>query len=185
MSRIGNKPITIPEEVQVLLDNDTLKVKGPKGELEQVVNLSLLSIVIEDGKLSFKRKSEQKEYVSMHGLYRSLANNMIIGVTEGYKKELELVGVGYRVSVEPNNFLLFNLGYSHSIYLQLPKSVLATCRTEKNKNSILAMECIDKQLLGTICAKIKKLRKIDPYKGKGIRFVGENIRRKVGKSSGK
>jgi len=183
MSRIGKLPIQIPAGVTVTIKDNVVTVKGPKGELTQNVNPDI-EVTLENGILEVKRPSDEKNHRAMHGLYRSLINNMVIGVSEGYKKELELVGVGYRVS-NAGQLLDLSLGYTHNIYLQLPKEVNVETKSERNKNPLIILESADKQLIGQICAKIRSFRKPEPYKGKGIRFVGEIIRRKSGKSAGK
>ncbi|MGF1534047.1 MAG: 50S ribosomal protein L6 [Bernardetiaceae bacterium] len=183
MSRIGKAPITIPGGVTIEHEANVVRVKGPKGELSQVIAEGM-EVTIEDGELSVARPSEQKKHKAMHGLYRALINNMVIGVTEGYKKELELVGVGYK-AVANGQVLEMSLGYSHSVFLQVPEEVKVSAETAKGKNPIITLESYDKQLLGQVAAKIKSLRKVEPYKGKGIRFVGEQVRRKAGKSAGK
>lgn len=183
MSRIGKAPITIPGGVTVEQKDTVVHVKGPKGELTQHIDPSI-KMTIEDGTITFERPSEQKKHKAMHGLSRALINNMIVGVTEGYKKELELVGVGYKATVS-GQVLEMNLGYSHNIFMQIPDEVKATAETAKGKNPIVTLESSDKQLIGQVAAKIKSLRKVEPYKGKGIRFVGEYIRRKAGKAAGK
>ncbi len=184
MSRIGNKPISIQEgiDIQVSPDN-VVTVKGPKGELTQKVDPDII-IDINDGTLKVKRPSEQKRHKAMHGLYRSLIANMVEGVTRGFKKELELVGVGYRAMVQ-NNVLDLSLGHSHHVFFQIPEEVKVTAESQKGKNPLIILESIDKQLIGHVAAKIKALRRVEPYKGKGIRFVGEHIRRKAGKTAAK
>ena len=183
MSRIGKLPIHIPAGVTVTIKDSVVTVKGPKGELSQAVN-SDINVAIEDGVVQLTRPTDEKTHRSLHGLYRALLNNMVIGVSEGYKKELELVGVGYRVT-NTGQLLDLSLGYTHNIFLQLPKEVKVETKTERNKNPLIILESADKQLLGQICAKIRSFRMPEPYKGKGIRFVGEEIRRKSGKSAGK
>ena len=160
-----------------------MTVKGPKGEMTQAVNPDI-NVTLEDGVIHLVRPTDDKNHRALHGLYRSLINNMVIGVSEGYKKELELVGVGYRVT-NTGQLLDLSLGYTHNIYLQLPKEVKVETKTERNKNPLIILESADKQLLGQICAKIRSFRMPEPYKGKGIKFVGEEIRRKSGKSAGK
>ena len=181
MSRIGYAPISIPQGVEVSINEGLVKVKGPKGELEQKID-SVVEIKKDESVITCERKAEDKEAKSKHGLYRSLINNMILGVSEGWKKELELVGVGYRATVN-GQLLELSLGKSHLTVLGLPKEIKATAVTERGKNPIVTMECCDKQLIGQVAAKIRSLRKPEPYKGKGIRFVGEQIRRKAGKSA--
>ncbi len=184
MSRIGNKPISLPENVTLeVTDKNLVTVKGPKGELQQQVNPEL-EIAIEDGTVSVKRPTDQKRHKAMHGLYRSLLNNMVVGVNEGFKKELELVGVGYKASVQ-GNLLELSLGYSHNIFMAVPEEVKVSAETQKGKNPKVTLESTDKQLLGDVAAKIRSLRKVEPYKGKGIRFVGEHVRRKAGKTAAK
>jgi len=184
MSRIGLKPIALPEGVQIEVSPENLvKVKGPKGELTQQIDTDI-KVNIEEGSVSFERPTEQKRHKAMHGLYRSLVNNMVIGVNEGYQKQLELVGVGYKATNQ-GNILELNLGYSHDIFISVPDELKITTETQKGKNPIVTLNGIDKQLIGQVAAKIKSLRKVEPYKGKGIRFVGEQIRRKAGKAAAK
>lgn len=185
MSRIGKLPIALPTGVHINVDDDTniVTVKGPRGELSQKVDKDL-KIVSEDGTVEVKRPTDQKRHKALHGLYRSLLNNMVVGVSEGYKKQLELVGVGYRAS-NRGQLLELGVGYSHPIYFFVPFEVKLTTETVKGKNPIITLESNDKQLLGQICAKIRAFRKPEPYKGKGIKFVGEEIRRKAGKAAGK
>ncbi|MCQ2209364.1 MAG: 50S ribosomal protein L6 [Paludibacteraceae bacterium] len=182
MSRIGKLPISIPSGVTVSVKDNVVTVKGPKGELTQSVNPEI-KMEIKDGSISFSRPSDEPEMRSMHGLYRALVNNMIVGVSQGYKKELELVGVGYRVSNQ-GQVIEFALGYTHNIFLQLPKEIKIETKSERNQNPLVILESCDKQLLGQVCAKIRTFRKPEPYKGKGIKFIGEQIRRKAGKSAG-
>lgn len=184
MSRIGKKPISIPQGVAISVNDSVVTVKGPKGELKQDVNPDMV-IKEEDGQLILERPSESKNHKSMHGLYRALINNMVEGVTNGYKKELELVGVGYKAAVQGKNVLELSLGYSHQIYFAVPSEVTVTAETPKGKSPLVTIEGIDKQLVGQIAAKLKSLRKVEPYKGKGVRFVGEQIRRKAGKTAAK
>ena len=184
MSRIGNKPISINDGLSIeVSDSNYVTVKGPKGTLFQQVDQDL-SLNIEDGVLAVSRPTEQKRHKAMHGLYRSLISNMVEGVTNGYKKELELVGVGFKASAQ-GNVLELNLGHSHSIFLQIPEELTVVAETLKGKNPKVTLEGIDKQLIGQVAAKIKSLRKIEPYKGKGVKFVGEIIRRKAGKTAAK
>lgn len=184
MSRIGNKPVAIPEGVTIDISADNVvTAKGPKGELTQEVDKKI-SMNIEGNELIVSRNSEAKDDKSKHGLYRTLISNSIEGVSQGFKKDLELVGVGYK-AVCQNNVLEINVGYSHSIFFALPLEVAGSAVTEKGKNPIITLESIDKQLLGQVAAKIKSLRKIEPYKGKGIKFVGEYVRRKAGKTAAK
>ena len=182
MSRIGKLPITIPAGVTVTHKDDIVTVKGPKGELSQYVNPSI-KVNIEDGKLTMELMQDNaKQRHAFHGLYRSLVNNMVVGVSEGYKATLQLVGVGYRVSNQ-GNVLEFALGYSHGIVFEVPKEVKVETKSERNQDPLIMLESCDKQLLGLVCAKIRSFRKPEPYKGKGIRFQGEEIRRKSGKSA--
>ena len=183
MSRIGKLPITVPANVTVTIENNLVTVKGPKGELARQINKDMI-LKLEDGHLTVERPSDDKEHRAMHGLYRSLINNLVLGVSEGYKKELELVGVGYRVS-NAGQLLDLSLGFTHNIYLQLPAEIKVETKSERNKNPLIILESADKQLLGQVCAKIRSFRMPEPYKGKGIKFVGEEIRRKSGKSAGK
>lgn len=181
MSRIGKAPIEIPAGVTVQVKDNVVTVKGPKGELSQEVNPDI-AVKIEDGHIELTRPSDERGHRAMHGLYRALVHNMVVGVSEGYKKEMELVGVGYRATAT-GQVLELALGYSHAIYIKLPKEVKVEAKTERNKNPLIILESSDKQLLGQVCAKIRSLRKPEPYKGKGIKFVGEVIRRKSGKSA--
>ena len=183
MSRIGNKPIAIPEGVTITNNGDTVVVKGPKGEVTQPFDAEF-KLNEEEGKYVVVRPTEQKRHKALHGLYRSLINNAVIGVTEGYKKELELVGVGYRANVQ-NNVLELTLGYSHNIFLQVPQEIKVVTDNPKGKSPLIILEGIDKQLIGDVAAKIRSLRKVEPYKGKGVRFVGEQVRRKAGKTAAK
>ena len=184
MSRIGNAIIELPKGVTIDVSKSNLvSVKGPKGELTQQIDPDL-GISIEDGNLSVSRPTDQKRHRSAHGLYRSLVNNMVIGVSDGFTKELELVGVGYRAS-NTGQLLELTLGYSHPILFLLPDEVKLETITEKGKNPIVKLTSTDKQLIGQIAAKIRAFRKPEPYKGKGIRFVGEVIRRKAGKTAAK
>ena len=182
MSRIGKLPIAIPAGVTVTLKDDVVTVKGPKGELSQYVN-PLITVTVEGNEVIVSRSSDEKQERAFHGLYRALINNMIVGVSEGYKKELELVGVGYRVS-NTGNVMELALGFTHPIFMVLPAEIKVETKTERNKNPLITLESCDKQLLGAVCAKIRSFRKPEPYKGKGVKFVGEVIRRKSGKSAG-
>ena len=185
MSRIGKLPIHIPAGVTVTLKDNVVNVKGPKGELSQWVDPSI-QVTIEDGEVKFsideQNETDLKQKQAFHGLYRSLINNLVVGVSEGYKKTLELVGVGYRVS-NKGNLIEFSLGYTHPIFLELPAEVKVETKSERNQNPIITLETCDKQLLGLICAKIRSFRMPEPYKGKGILFKGEVIRRKSGKTA--
>lgn len=184
MSRIGKSPISIPSGVTVTVSNENLvTVKGPKGQLFQQVDQDI-TIAQEDGAIKVSRPSEQKRHKALHGLYRSLINNMVFGVTEGYKTTQELVGVGYRATHQGNTLDLV-LGYSHHYIFEIPKEVSVATTAEKGKNPTIVLESIDKQLLGQVAAKIRSLRAPEPYKGKGIKFAGEVLRRKAGKSAAK
>ena len=182
MSRIGKMHITIPEGVTVTVKDNVVTVKGKNGEMSQELTGGI-KLGIEDGKIEFTRPNEEKQTKALHGLYRSLVNNMIIGCSEGFKKELQLVGVGYRAS-NTGNVLELSLGYSHAIYMVLPKEVKLTTKSERNQNPLITLESCDKALLGLICTKIRSFRKPEPYKGKGVLYVGEVVRRKSGKSAG-
>lgn len=183
MSRIGKLPIQIPAGVTVTIKDAVVTVKGPKGELTQTINPDI-KMSIEDGVLSLTRPSDERTHRAMHGLYRALINNMVVGVSDGYKKELELVGVGYRAS-NTGQLLELSLGFTHNIYIHLPNEVKVETKSERNKNPLIILESADKQLIGQVCAKIRSFRMPEPYKGKGIKFVGEEIRRKSGKSAAK
>ncbi|MCQ2313511.1 MAG: 50S ribosomal protein L6 [Paludibacteraceae bacterium] len=184
MSRIGKLPIAIPAGVTVTVSpENVVTVEGPKGKLTQAVD-PIITVSQEDGVCHVTRPNDEKESRAKHGLYRALIHNMVFGVSEGYKAALELVGVGYRVE-NNGNILNFSLGYTHPIYMQLPQEVKVETKQERNQNPFVFLECADKQLLGQICAKIRSFRKPEPYKGKGIRFQGEVVRRKAGKSAGK
>lgn len=182
MSRIGKAPIAIPAGVTVKVDGNTVTVKGPKGELNETVH-SDIKVAVEDGHIIVTRPSDDREHRAQHGLVRALIHNMVVGVSEGYKKEMELVGVGYRANAT-GQVLDLSLGFSHAIYIKLPAEIKVEAKSERNKNPLITLESADKQLLGQVCAKIRSLRKPEPYKGKGIKFVGEVIRRKSGKSAG-
>lgn len=181
MSRIGKAPIAIPAGVDVKIEKNVVTVKGPKGELSQSFHEDL-TVKVEDGHVIVTRPSDDREHRAHHGLVRALINNMVVGVSEGYKKEMELVGVGYRATSN-GQVLELSLGFSHAIYFVLPKEIKVEAKSERNKNPLIILESCDKQLLGQVCAKIRTFRKPEPYKGKGIKFVGEVIRRKSGKSA--
>ena len=187
MSRIGKLPVNIPAGVTVTLKDDVVTVKGPKGELSQYVNPAI-AVSVENGQVHFTEnenmmQDDPKQRHAYHGLYRALVHNMVVGVSEGYKKEMELVGVGYRAS-NNGNIMELSLGYTHSIFIQMPPEIKVETKSERNKNPLIILESCDKQLLGQVCSKIRSVRKPEPYKGKGIKFVGEEIRRKSGKSAG-
>jgi large subunit ribosomal protein L6 len=184
MSRIGNAPITLPEGVEINISDDNLVVvKGKLGELEQAVNPEI-KVSVNEGVISVSRSNDDKDMRSLHGLYRSLINNMIEGVSNGYVIEQELIGVGYRAKTQGQRLEL-SLGYSHPIIIELPQEVKVTAVSEKGKNPMLKLESCDKQLIGQVAGKIRSFRKPEPYKGKGILFKGEIIRRKAGKSAAK
>jgi large subunit ribosomal protein L6 len=184
MSRIGKKPVTIPNGVTISVNNDNVvTVKGPKGELTQLVDRDI-KIEVKDGHVDVTRPTDQIRHRAMHGLYRSLISNMVLGVTEGFKKQLELVGVGFKAANQ-GNLLDLALGYSHNIVIEIPKELKVSTSQEKGQNPMITFESIDKQLIGQVCAKIRSLRKPEPYKGKGVKFAGEVLRRKAGKSAGK
>jgi large subunit ribosomal protein L6 len=184
MSRIGKKPIDLPQGVTIEVSKENLvTVKGPKGELKQEVNPDI-KITVSESVVQVERPTEQKRHKALHGLYRALLNNMVVGVNEGYKKNLELVGVGYKATVT-DNVLELSLGYSHSIYVAVPFEIKAGAEMLKGKNPTVSLEGIDKELIGQVAAKIMSLRKTEPYKGKGIRFVGQVVRRKAGKTASK
>ena len=187
MSRIGKLPVSIPAGVTVTFKDDVVTVKGPKGEMSQYVNPAI-TVSIEDGHIHFTEnenmmQDDPKQRHAYHGLYRALVHNMVVGVSEGYKKEMELVGVGYRAS-NNGNIMELSLGYTHNIFIQMPPEIKVETKSERNKNPLIILESCDKQLLGQVCSKIRSFRKPEPYKGKGIKFVGEEIRRKSGKSAG-
>lgn len=183
MSRIGKLPISIPAGVTVSLNEGVVTVKGPKGELKQSVDPRIV-VKVEEGQVVVERQSDERQECSLHGLYRALINNMVTGVSQGFTKTLELVGVGYRASNQ-GQLLELSLGFTHNIYLQLAPEIKVETKTERNKNPLIILESADKQLLGQVCTKIRSFRKPEPYKGKGIKFEGEVLRRKSGKSAGK
>ncbi|MEJ7674117.1 MAG: 50S ribosomal protein L6 [Chitinophagaceae bacterium] len=184
MSRIGKNPVTITNGVNVTVSpENVITVKGPKGELKQTVDRDI-KVEVKDDKVEFVRPTDQIRHRAMHGLYRSLVNNMVKGVTEGYSKKLELVGVGFKAANQ-GNVLDLALGYSHNIIFEIPKELKVTTSQEKGQNPMITLESIDKQLLGQVAAKIRSLRKPEPYKGKGVKFAGEVLRRKAGKAAGK
>ncbi|MGQ9846095.1 MAG: 50S ribosomal protein L6 [Bacteroidales bacterium] len=183
MSRIGKLPIKIPNNVQVTYQDGLVTVKGKLGELTQRIDPSF-KISIENNLLTIQRPNDDKKYRSLHGLYRSLINNMVIGVTEGWTIKQEIVGVGYKAEAN-GQLLTLSLGYSHDIIFEMPKEIKVTAVTERRSNPIITLTSIDKQLVGQVAAKIRSYRKPEPYKGKGIKFVGEVLRRKAGKSAAK
>ena len=183
MSRIGKNPITVPSGVELSIQGNVVTVKGPKGELTQEVD-EVISMEYADNVLTLSRPDDDKEVRSKHGLYRALIQNMIVGVSEGYKVQLQMVGVGFRAAAQGQQLNL-SLGYSHPIIIELPKEVKLEAETKKGEAPLVTLSSHDKQLLGTVAAKIRSLRKIEPYKGKGVRFLGEQIRRKAGKTAAK
>ncbi|MEP7280264.1 MAG: 50S ribosomal protein L6 [Bacteroidota bacterium] len=184
MSRIGKKPVTVPAGVTVTVGTgNVVTVKGPKGELRQTVDRDI-KVEIKDGQVEFGRPTDQIRHKALHGLYRSLVNNMVKGVTDGYKKNMELVGVGYKAANQGNTLDLA-LGFSHNIIFEIPKELKVATAQEKGQNPTITLESADKQLLGAVAAKIRSLRKPEPYKGKGVKFAGEVLRRKAGKAAGK
>ncbi len=184
MSRIGKAPVAIPSGVTITVNGDNVvTVKGPKGELKESIDRDI-TVTIADGQVVFARPTDQIRHRAMHGLYRSLVNNMVKGVTEGYKKDLELVGVGFKAA-NTGNLLDLALGYSHNIVFEIPKELKVATLTEKGQNPKIMLEGIDKQLIGQVAAKLRGLRKPEPYKGKGVKYAGEILRRKAGKAAGK
>ncbi len=183
MSRVGKKLITLPTGVSVNVENSLVTVKGPKGTLIQAIDPDI-TVNVEGAEITVQRPTEQKRHKALHGLYRALVNNMVVGVSTGYRIQLEIIGVGYKASNQ-GNVLELSLGYSHGIFLAIPDELKLSTLTEKGQNPKVILEGIDKQLIGQVAAKIKSLRKVEPYKGKGIRFTGEEVRRKAGKAAGK
>lgn len=184
MSRIGKQPITVPSGVTVTVGADNvITVKGPKGELKQAIDRDI-TVEVKDGQVLIQRPTEQIRHRAMHGLYRSLVSNLVKGVTDGYTRELELVGVGYKAANQAN-LLDLSLGYSHNIIFEIPKELKISTETLKGQNPKIVLEGIDKQLIGQVAAKIRGLRKPEPYKGKGVKYKEEVVRRKAGKAAGK
>jgi large subunit ribosomal protein L6 len=183
MSRIGKSPVTIPSGVDVKVDGNVITVKGSKGELTQEMD-SCVSMSIEDGTATFTRESDAPDHRAKHGLYRALLQNMIVGVSEGFKKELEVIGVGYRANAN-GQLLELSLGFSHPFVFEIPSEIKVSAVSEKGKAPLITLESHDKQLVGQVAAKIRSLRKPEPYKGKGVRFLGEEVRRKAGKTASK
>jgi large subunit ribosomal protein L6 len=184
MSRIGKQPVKVPTGVTITVGKDNvLSVKGPKGELKQEIDRDI-TVEVKDGTVVFNRPTDQIRHRAMHGLYRALVANMVKGVTDGFSRKLELVGVGYKASNQ-GNLLDLSLGYSHNIIFEVPKELKVATAQEKGQNPTISLEGIDKQLIGQVSAKIRSLRKPEPYKGKGVKYVGEYIRRKAGKAAGK
>jgi large subunit ribosomal protein L6 len=184
MSRIGKKPVIIPSGVTVNVGSDnTITVKGPKGELKQAIDRDI-KVEVKEGKIEISRPTDQIRHRALHGLYRSLLSNMVKGVAEGYKRQLELIGVGFKASNQ-GNLLDLALGYSHNIIFEIPKELKLATAQEKGENPKIMLEGTDKQLIGQVAAKIRGLRKPEPYKGKGVRYTGEAVRKKAGKAAGK
>ena len=184
MSRIGKKSVAVPEGVTVTVGSDNVvTVKGKKGELKQVVDRDI-KIEVKDGQVHFQRPTDQIRHRALHGLYRSIVSNLVKGVTDGYQRKLELIGVGFKASNQ-GNVLDLTLGYSHNIIFEIPKEIKVATAQEKGQNPIITLEGIDKQLIGQVAAKLRGLRKPEPYKGKGVRYVGEVVRKKAGKAAGK
>ncbi|MCI7729049.1 MAG: 50S ribosomal protein L6 [Bacteroidales bacterium] len=183
MSRIGKLPVHIPAGVTVDVKNNVVTVKGPKGELKQDINPNI-TVTVDGNVCHVTRPNDERENRAMHGLYRALIHNMVVGVSEGYKKTLELVGVGFRASSN-GQVLELSLGYTHAIYLGLAPEIKVQTVSERNQNPLIILESCDKQLLGQVCAKLRSFRKPEPYKGKGVKFQGEVLRRKAGKTAGK
>jgi len=184
MSRIGKKPVTIPAGVTITVGKDNvLVVKGPKGELKQAIDRDI-KIEVKDGHLELQRPTDQIRHRALHGLYRALIANMVKGVTDGFKRQLELIGVGFKASNQ-GNLLDLALGYSHNIIFEIPKELKLATSQEKGENPKITLEGVDKQLIGQVAAKIRGLRKPEPYKGKGVRYIGEVVRKKAGKAAGK
>jgi large subunit ribosomal protein L6 len=184
MSRIGKKPVAVPNGVTITVSPDNIvTVKGPKGELKQAIDRDIKAEV-KDGHIEFTRPTDQIRHRALHGLYRSLVSNMVKGVTEGYKRQLELIGVGFKASNQ-GNLLDLALGYSHNIIFEIPKELKLATSQEKGENPKISLEGTDKQLIGQVAAKIRGLRKPEPYKGKGVRYAGEVVRKKAGKAAGK
>lgn len=184
MSRIGKKPVTVPGGVTVTVSSDNvITVKGPKGELKQAVDRDI-TVEVKDGTVNFSRPTDQIRHRALHGLYRSITANLVKGVTEGYTRKLELIGVGFKAASQ-GNVLDLALGYSHNIIFEIPKEIKVAAAQEKGQNPIITLEGNDKQLIGQVAAKLRSLRKPEPYKGKGVRYVGEVVRKKAGKAAGK
>lgn len=184
MSRIGKKPVVVPQGVTITVGSDNvITVKGPKGELKEAIDRDI-KVEVKDGEVTFSRPTDQGRHRAMHGLYRALVSNMVKGVTDGYTRQLELVGVGYKAANQ-GNVLDLALGFSHNIIFEVPKELKVATSQEKGQNPMISLEGNDKQLIGQVAAKLRSLRKPEPYKGKGVKYVGEFIRRKAGKAAGK
>ncbi len=184
MSRIGKQPVVAPSGVTITVSKDNVvTVKGPKGELKQTIDRDI-TVEVKDGQITFARPTDQIRHRALHGLYRSLISNLVKGVTDGYQRKLELIGVGFKAANQ-GNVLDLSLGYSHNIIFEIPKELKVATETLKGQNPIITLEGIDKQLIGQVAAKLRSLRKPEPYKGKGVRYVGEVVRKKAGKAAGK
>jgi large subunit ribosomal protein L6 len=184
MSRIGKQPVVAPSGVTITVNKENVvTVKGPKGELKQTIDRDI-TVEVKDGQITFARPTDQIRHRAMHGLYRSLVSNLVKGVTDGYERKLELIGVGFKAANQ-GNLLDLSLGFSHNIVFEIPKEIKVATAQEKGQNPIITLEGIDKQLIGQVAAKIRGLRKPEPYKGKGVRYVGEVVRKKAGKAAGK
>jgi large subunit ribosomal protein L6 len=184
MSRIGKQPVTVPSGVTVTVGSDNVvTVKGPKGELKQLIDRDI-KVEVKDGQVTFTRPTDQIRHRALHGLYRSIISNLVKGVTDGYQRKLELIGVGFKAANQ-GNIVDLTLGYSHNIIFEIPKELKVATAQEKGQNPIITLDGIDKQLIGQVAAKLRGLRKPEPYKGKGVRYVGEVVRKKAGKAAGK
>lgn len=184
MSRIGKQPVIVPAGVTVTVGKDNVvTVKGPKGELKQAIDRDI-TVEVKDGQVNFTRPTDQIRHRALHGLYRSIVSNLVKGVTDGYERKLELIGVGFKAANQ-GNILDLSLGFSHNIIFEIPKELKVAAAQEKGQNPIITLEGIDKQLIGQVAAKLRSLRKPEPYKGKGVRYVGEVVRKKAGKAAGK
>lgn len=184
MSRIGKQPVNVPTGVVVTVGNDNIvSVKGPKGELKQMVDRDI-TVEVKDGQVNFTRPTDQIRHRALHGLYRSIVSNLVKGVTDGYERKLELIGVGFKAASQ-GNVLDLSLGFSHNIIFEIPKEIKVATAQEKGQNPIITLVGIDKQLIGQVAAKLRGLRKPEPYKGKGVRYLGEVVRKKAGKAAGK
>lgn len=184
MSRIGKQPVVAPDGVTITVNKDNVvTVKGPKGELKQAIDRDI-TVEVKDGQITFARPTDQIRHRAMHGLYRSLVSNLVKGVTDGYVRKLELIGVGFKAANQ-GNVVDLSLGFSHNIVFEIPKEIKVVTAQEKGQNPIITLEGIDKQLIGQVAAKLRGLRKPEPYKGKGVRYVGEVVRKKAGKAAGK
>lgn len=184
MSRIGKQPVVAPSGVTITVNKENVvTVKGPKGELKQAIDRDI-TVEVKDGQITFARPTDQIRHRALHGLYRSLVSNLVKGVTDGYQRKLELIGVGFKAANQ-GNVLDLSLGFSHNIIFEIPKEIKVVTAQEKGQNPTITLDGIDKQLIGQVAAKLRGLRKPEPYKGKGIRYVGEVVRKKAGKAAGK